>query len=184
MKNLMTVKMLLLFLSGSLETVDMQRAIKNDNNLIGPGLGAEKIVLNENADMVISAKGYPGKVSEFEERKELFKDVFKINLSAKIFFDKIYYYETKKTVILLDRSHVSGIVGFSNRRVTVDSVNLGRGVEYFVFGYGNKNLEIIKKKNDKTESKIYLYLKLGIVIVDDRSDDIIDMFIVFPAVLN
>ena len=60
-------------------------------------------------------------------------------------------------------------------RITIDSVNLSNGVEYFVFNYGNSGVTILSRKSNK----IYIYTNLGIAIFDDKNDDTIDMYVVF-----
>jgi hypothetical protein len=154
-------------------------SIKNDSSLIAPGLGAENILLNQNADDIRSLKGYPDKISELNEKNELFKDVLKINAPVKIIFDKIYYYNFRKAIFFLKDNTVCAIAGLNAQRVTIDSVDLNKGAEYFVFSYGNKNLLVIKKDSDSKDF-IYFYNN-GIAVVDDKGDDKIDMYIVFPA---
>jgi hypothetical protein len=153
-------------------------SIKNDSSLIAPGLGSENILLKQNADDIRSLKGYPDKISELNEKKELFSDVLKINAPVKIIFDKIYYYNFRKAIFFLNDNTVCAIAGLNAQRVTIDSVDLSRGAEYFVFSYGNKNLQVLKK-DIESKDIIYFYNN-GIAVVDDKSDDKIDMYIVFP----
>jgi hypothetical protein len=154
-------------------------SIKNDSSLIAPGLGAENILLKQNADDIRSLKGYPDKISELNEKKELFKDVFKINAPVKIIFDKIYYYNFRKAIFFLNSNTVCAIAGLNSQRVTVDSVDLSRGAEYFVFSYGNKNLQVLK--NESGSKDIIYFYNNGIAVVDDKGDDKIDMYIVFST---
>lgn len=172
MKSLLIIKILILSFCVSLEN-----NIRNDSVLVVPGIGAENTLLNDKADSVITIKGYPDKVSEFKKRMELFFNIFEVKSSLKIYYNKIYSYESRKAVIFLDNGVVSAIVGLSNGRISPDSVDLSRGIDYFVFSYGNRNLEIIKKDRDR----IYLYSNIGIALIDDNGDDSIDMFIVFPC---
>lgn len=168
------INLIAIFLAGSLS-----ESIRNDNTLIVPGTGAENILLKQQADEILTIKGYPEKISEFKEKKELFKDVFKANNSIKINFDKIFYYDFQKAIFFLDSNIVTAIAGLNSRKITIDSIDLTRGVEFFIFNYGNRNLQILKKDNGSKDT-IYLYGR-GIALVDDRGDDKIDMYIVFPA---
>lgn len=172
------INIIAIFLAGNFDN-SISISIRNDNSLIVPGTGAENVLLKQQADELLTIKGYPEKISELKEKKELFKDVFKVNGSIKINFDKIFYYDFQKAIFFLDSNIVTAIAGLSSRKITIDSVDLTRGVEFFVFNYGNKNLQILKKDNGSKDT-IYLYSR-GIAIVDDRGDDKIDMYIVFPA---
>ena len=154
--------------------VDM--SFKKSPVLVAPGFGADGIMLGSSADEILSLKGYPERISEFKNQKDLFEDVLRVNSQRKIFFDKIYYYETKRLIVLFRNSLVTAIIGLSHSRITDSSVNLARGAEYFLFSYGNKHLNIITKK----DNTIYLYSGPGISIVDDGNDDIIDIYMVFP----
>ena len=169
------------FLSADLNN-SIDFSIRNDVSLISPGHGAENILLAQGSDDVISLKGYPDKISEPDKKKELFADVLKINAPAKIVFDKIYYYNMRKAVVFLNSNTVCAIAGLNPQRITVDSVDLNKGAEYFIFSYGNKNLQILKK-DDGSKDTIYYY-RNGIAVVDDKGDDKIDMYIVFPADLS
>lgn len=154
-------------------------SIRNDKSLVAPGTGAENILLLQTSDDIMSLKGYPDKISEFNEKKELFNDVFKTSAPVKIIFDKIYYYNFQKAIFFLNSNRVCAIAGLNPQRVTVDSIDLSRGAEYFIFSYGNRNLRIIKK--DKESRDTIYYYNNGIAVVDDKGDDRIDMYLVFPA---
>lgn len=131
---------------------------------------------------MIGLKGYPDKVSEFEERKELFRDVFKIKSPVNIYFDKIYYYNYHKAIFFIDSNLITAISGMNTDRITPESVKLSKGIEYFIFNYGNKNLKTMKKENGN--DIIYLYSKYGIALVDDKNNDRVDMYLIFPAQNN
>lgn len=172
MKSVLTVKIVIFCVCLSLEN-----NIRNDRVLVVPGTGAENVLLNDKADTVINVKGYPDKVSEFRERKEVFADIFNVKSAVRIYYDKIYFYRNLKAVIFLDSGIVSGIAGLSSSRISSDSVDLSRGVDYFVFSYGNRGQELIKKDRDS----IYFYSNKGIAVVDDNCDDSIDMYFVFSC---
>jgi len=150
--------------------------IKNDEVLVVPGLGAENIVLNENDNILSLLKKDPGIICRFKSQNELFNDIFRLKSSVQINYDKICCYNSLRVIVFSRNGFISAIAGLIINRITIDSVSLQNGVDYFIFNYGNNGLQVLKKKNDK----IYLYSKLGIAIVDDNSDDIIDMYIVFP----
>ena len=172
--------LLIIILAAFTGISNLDERILNDGSLVVPGRGAEKVLVNEKAKELIGLKGYPDKVSEFEERKELFTDVFKVKSPVNIFFDKIYYYTYHKAVFFIDSNIITAIAGMSNDRITPDSVRLSKGVEYFIFNYGNNNLETLKK--EKGNDIIYLYSKYGIALVDDKGDDEINMYLIFPPV--
>ncbi len=163
------------FSSGSLP-----EKIHNDISLIVPGAGSEKIVLKENAETIINIKGYPDSVSEFTETKDAIRHIFNEESGIKIPFNKIYYYKNQKSVFFINNSVVTGIAGLTNSRITSDSIDLRKGIEYFIFGYGNNKLTVLTKSGDKNRDRIYLYPEAGIAVIDDGDDDVIDMYIVFP----
>jgi hypothetical protein len=162
----------------------MFEKIHADIKLVVPGAGAERAVLKEESGTVISIKGYPESVSEFAGINELFRHVFDISSPVKISFNKIYYYEKLKSVIFFNDNIVTGIVGLTNARITYDSIDLKKGVEYFIFGYGNNRLTTLIKSDGKKRDKIYIYPELGIAVFDDNDDDVIDMYIIFPGTIK
>lgn len=99
-------------LSNSLDSI-LDVRIKNDKTLLAPGFGAENVLLNGEIDEIIDIKGYPEKVSEFKERRELFGDVFAMKAPIAIYFDKIYYYDSEKAIIFFSGGCVSAIAGLS-----------------------------------------------------------------------
>ena len=161
----------LLLASGS----GIETRIRANDILVVPGTGAENITLGQNTDEILSLKGYPDRISESKTSRELFRDVFSVKSPTKIYFDKIYYFEKKGLIVFFKERRVSAIAGLSSSRVTENSASLAKGADYFLFNYGNKYLRTIKNK----DNRIYLYSKLGIAIVDDMCDDVIDMYIVF-----
>ncbi|MCU0822949.1 MAG: hypothetical protein MUC95_10845 [Spirochaetes bacterium] len=160
--------------------VSLAERVRDDINLVVPGIGSEKIVLKEEGGSVISKKGYPDSVSQFDEKKELFHHVFGVNSGFKIFFTRIYYYERQKSVFFIYDNTIVAIAGTTNSRITSDAVDFKKGVAYFIFGYGNNKLKVITKSGDRNTDKIYLYPEAGIAVIDDGDDDTIDMYLVFP----
>lgn len=156
-------------------SLNLDERIKSDESLIVPGRGAENIILNDDAAELLSVKGHPDRIAQFRTRRELFKDIFRIDSPVKVYFDKIYHYQLERLTIFTLNRRISSILGMNSYRITIDSVNLSNGVEYFVFNYGNSDVKILSRKNNK----IYIYINLGIAIFDDRNDDTIDMYIVF-----
>jgi hypothetical protein len=177
MKSLIIICLLTISATDFNNTINF--SIRNDKTLIAPGTGAENILLSQTADDVMALKGYPDKISELNDKKEIFNDVFKTNAPVKIIFDKIYYYNFQKAIFFFNSNTVCAIAGLNSQRITADSVDLSRGAEYFIFSYGNRNLQIIKKGKESRDT-IYYYNN-GIAIVDDKGDDKIDMYLVFPA---
>lgn len=154
---------------------DLKVKIKSDETLIIPGFGAENILLDDASDEIISLKGYPDRVCEFEKAKEFFKDIYNLESPQKIFFNKIFHFIDINLIILIHENVVSAIIGLSSSRITVDFVNLSKGVEHFLFTYGNKDLNVLTKN----DNKFFIYSKLGFAVADDKSDDVIDMYLIF-----
>lgn len=159
-------------------TPNLKVNIQADKSLIVPGLGAERILLNDEAQHILSQMGYPDKIARFNKSRELFKHIFDIRISPNIYFTKIYYYKASGIIVFLNNKKVSSIIGLNKFRITNESVNLQNGAEYFIFNYGNKTLKTVK--NNK--NTLYIYSQQGIAIVDDKSDDTIDMYIIFQKV--
>ncbi len=170
-----------LILISSFIDIPVSSILKNDNSLVAPGAGAERILLNEKAGALIEFIGRPENVSEFNEKKELFKDVFELESPKKIYFNKLFFFKSLEAVALLHNDSVSGIIGLSCSRITADSADLKKGVEYFIFSYGNEGLIILTGKNQNKKDKIFLYKNLGIALADDGGDNLIDFYIVFPG---
>ena len=135
------------------------------------------MILKGKAREVLSVKGYPDSVAEFRASRELFKEIFKIESPVKIYFDKIYYYKMRDLIVFIHNNRITTIIGLNNYRITIDSVNLSNGTEYFVFSYGNTGVKILSSE----KNRIYVYSSVGIAIVDDRDDGVIDMYMVFSA---
>lgn len=149
--------------------------IKADAGLIVPGMGAERVVLGDNiSDVIKSYRGEKCRVSKSAKTTDLFKEIFRVESDFRLDFDEMHYFEGRVMILFKDRA-VSSIIGL-RKRITIDSVDLSRGVEYFILHYGNSGLKTITRG----DSRIYLYQKTGIAIVDDNVDDQIDMYIVFP----
>ena len=156
----------------------LENKIPGNRELIVPGIGAETVLLHQNiTDVAGIFSGYQYKLSKFKKIKDIFKDIYNIKISLNIQYDKIYHYDSRQCTFFSYKDKISAIIGLNSHRVTNDSVDLKRGIEYFVFHYGNKDM-IIKKRGNH---KIYIYYKIGIALIDDNSDNSIDMFIIFPV---
>lgn len=152
--------------------------LRSDRTLIVPGAGAEGAELGEDAAALVSLIGYPEKIVNPGEKKELLREVFNTRGTISLYYDKVYYYQTKKSVFFIKQGKICAIAGLERSRVTIDSVDLDAGVENFLFNYGNEGLEILKRGR----GKLYIYSKIGILVADDLGDNSIDLFIVFPPV--
>ncbi|MDY6934702.1 MAG: hypothetical protein SVZ03_10865 [Spirochaetota bacterium] len=150
--------------------------IRANNILVVPGKGAESILLGDGVDEVLFVKGHPDRVVEIGGIKDLLKDIFRLVSDIRICYDRIYYFETKGLIVFIEKGVVVAIAGLNNNRVTNDSVSLAKGADYFLFSYGNKDLNVLVNG----DNRLYLYPKLGIAVADDKCDDIVDMYIVFP----
>jgi len=158
------------------ENSNFVNIIKHDDAVIIPGIGAEGILLGENIDELISISSYKNyQVSKPYAPKDLFKNVLKVVFSKKILFDHIYFFEKKKLFIFVLKHKVVAIAGSRDDRITLDSISLAKGVDFFIYNYGNQNCKKIKS----AENIIIIYSKIGLAIIDDKSDNSIDMFLVF-----
>lgn len=156
--------------------VDLNEVIKHDASLLIPGFGASGIVLGEDSNSVIRRfKKHELKLSKPKKGDELFKSIFKISCSTKIYFDSLYYNDERKISFFVFHGKIVSIIGLDLNKATIDAVSLLQGVNNFIFHYGNKNLYIYKSGTHG----IYLYPGLGIAIVDDDMNDTIDMYLVF-----
>lgn len=153
-----------------------------DSYLIIPGVSAENISINQTSDSILSQKGYPDKVSEFKNNQEVLNEVLGCDVKTKIIFNKIYYYKKDKLVLFLKDGKVCAIAGLENNRITPDSVNLNKGIEYFIFNYGNNDLEVISDKDNR--NRIFIYNTQGIALIDDNCDNSVDMYIIFASLLK
>jgi hypothetical protein len=105
--------------------------IARDNVLIAPGIGAEAIILRSSAKSLIAQKGNPEKISEFKKDMELFNDIFHKQSELKIYFNKIYYYQSMGFIVFIYNDDIVAIAGLNNNRITTESINLSNGIEYF-----------------------------------------------------
>lgn len=167
--------LLLRLLTGMNPDSALEARIKADTMLVAPGAGAEGFVLNESIASLVQYRGYPEKVVRTEKPGDVFRDIFGQATAVPIAFDTVYYYEAKRAVVFLRNGVVSAVAGFERFRITYESVNLNNGIEYFIFHYGNDGMKVIPRGTDR----MYLYDKRGIALVDDKNDNVIDMFIVF-----
>jgi len=175
--NLIVKLFIISALSIQFTEAELKIKVKTDRMLVVPGIGAENVVIKDSYKELAAAKGIPERVADFKSQKELFRDVFKLQSEINIGFDKICYYEVKKAIVFLRSGEVVAVAGLDKNRVTIDAINLEGGVENFLFNYGNDGLSVIKRGDDK----IYLYGNIGIALFDDKSDNVIDMFLVFQA---
>ncbi|HOT43341.1 MAG TPA: hypothetical protein PLM53_00600 [Spirochaetota bacterium] len=161
--------------SGESEPYDR---IVRDNTIIGPGLGSDGVLLNEDIEAVLKRFGRTKfKVSKPRHPEELFANVFKTNSTKKIYFDALYHHEDNKFTACVFQGTVMAIIGFDNGHVTTDSVNLRSGINSFIYYYGNRNLTLLKADSNG----IYLYSALGIAVADDGMNDSIDLYLVFAV---
>lgn len=137
-----------------------------DRNLIIPGDYAEGIHIGDiiNGDQF---KIYPSE-SDIGQLTE-------IKFLSRIKFDSIVYIN-KSSVLFINKMSVVAISGLDiEKKITSDAVILSKGVDNFIFNYGNDGLFKHTSKNHIA----YIYQKIGIVIFDDNNDKTIDMFLVF-----
>jgi hypothetical protein len=153
--------------------------VSRDESLVAPGIGAERIVISRTLaqfESVYSGESFKNVFTKVSA--EIFRDVLKVKCNHALYFNEIRYYSKNQTAFFLLNNRVQAIAGRSDNRVTSDSIDLEKGVEYFVYSYGNKSLERIRDG----KSSIYLYPGEGIAVIDDDDDDDIDMYLIFPAI--
>ena len=150
--------------------------LRSDRVLVVPGIGAEGVELGEDVAVLVSLVGYPEKIVNPGEKKEIIRDIFNARTSLSLYYDKVYYYQTRKSIFFINQGRVSAIAGLERSRVTIDSVDLDAGLENFIFNYGNEGLQVLERQ----KGRLYIYKKIGILVADDLGDNSIDLFIVFP----
>lgn len=152
--------------------------IARDETLIIPGVGSNGVILGEDINEIINRFGRRNfRISQPGGTRELFKEVFKVASATKIYFNSIYYNDERKSAACVYHDRVVAVIGFDDKCVTIDSVNMRNGIKSYIFHYGNRNLSVIRGGSNG----IYIYPELGIAAFDDGMDDTIDMFIVFPS---
>jgi hypothetical protein len=157
------------------ENVPYDRILR-DHTIVAPGYGSEGVLVNEEIEPVLKRFGrMKFKISKSRNTGELFKDVFKVNSSYKLYFESLYYHEENKFTVCVFQGKVVALIGFNNNRITTDSVNMRSGINSFIFYYGKRSLRLIKADSNG----IYLYPDRGIAVVDDGMNDSIDLYIVF-----
>lgn len=150
--------------------------IISERTIIAPGTGAEGIMLGENISEVTRRFGKSRfRISRPARPAELFTHVFKVAGPAKIFFDVIYHNDGRKCAVCVSKGSVVAVIGLDSGRTTTDDVSLQSGAENFIFNYGNRGLRVLTSGN----STVYLYQQNGIAVVDDDTDDTIDLYLVF-----
>ncbi len=156
---------------------DISSRLRDDETLVVPGKGAEKLLLADGADVVIGTLGTPERIARFDRAGDLFENVYSMRVDLKIPYDLVYYYQSKKCVVFIHGGKVSAIAGFSGGRITDLPADLSRGVERFILGYGNDGMAV----KEKGHHRAYIFGKAGIAVFDDGADGSIDMFLVFKA---
>ena len=150
--------------------------VLQDETLIVPGCGAERVLLSENIANAIDRYGnYRFKYSRPQKISELFKEIFKVDGNLRIYFDEIYYNDEKKFALFVFKKRIVAVAGFNQNKITEDSIQLAKGLDYFIFSYGNKHMIIVENAGNK----ICIYPDRGVALIDDGADDSIDMYIVF-----
>ncbi len=149
--------------------------VRQDAYLVAPGIGAEMVLLGESEADVIARKGQPEKTASFDTPRDVFSDALGSRAPFPLPFMRMAWYESGRCAIFYNEGRVSAIAGTDMERVTADSVDLRRGVEYFTYGYGNSDRAIIEKEGNQ----LYLYRSVGIAIADDGNDGTIDLYVIF-----
>jgi hypothetical protein len=153
-----------------------KQTIIKDKTMIVPGVGSDGVILGENIETVFQRFGKKRfRISQADRVDELFQNVFKVQSETKLYFDAVCYNEADKFAVCVFQGTVIAVIGFDINRVTIDRANLRAGINNFIFNYGNRGLAVIRGGNNK----IYMYRDIGIAAVDDNSNDMLDLYIVF-----
>ena len=156
---------------------DLSERLRADETLIVPGIGAEKLLLSDSAADVASRKGTPERIARFAATEELFTTIFNLPTELKIPYNMIYYYNENKCAIFFHDNRITAIAGLNTNRVTDLPSDLNRGMDSFIFNYGNQGMEL----KEKSANRACLYPERGIAVFDDGKDGRIDLYLVFPA---
>jgi hypothetical protein len=173
-----TYAFLLFFASPMLaisDSPDVQNRLTADETLIVPGVGAEKCLIGEDIAALETRLGNPQRRVKHTKTEEVFQHIFAIPCEVKIPFDAIYYYGEGKGIFFLHHNTIAAIAGSAKNRVTSNAVSLEKGVQQFVFHYGNNQLTQMQKGRHRA----YLYHRKGIAVFDDDGNDGINLYIVF-----
>lgn len=155
----------------------VHHGILSDPSLVAPGHGAEGVMLGEEIDKVLRRHGRDRfRVSRPPMHRELFKDVFDIDSSVKIVFDSLYLCEEKRMALCVLNMRVGAVIGLNGDRITVEGVDFKKGINNFIYHYGNRNLVQLQSGSNG----IYLYRHLGIGAIDDGLNDSVDLYVIFP----
>jgi len=172
-KRIRSITFIVLIITNPLSS---DQRIINDPTLIIPGIGAERALVGES---VLNLENiYHGdlfQISKFDEKKNILKDIFNIPTGPMIFFDTINNFVENKIIIFSFKNSITAIAGFNRGRVTIDTISLDKGIEYFIFNYGNHGLLIMNHE----KGKIYVYSKIGIALFKEKNSDMIDMYLIF-----
>lgn len=168
------MKYLLVLLILISNTNDISKRIHSDRALVVPGKGANSIIINESAAIITKRLNTGLKIINQKKPLLLFKHIFKIKPPFDIEFNSLAYYKND-TIIIFQNNKVISIIIFNSKRITTDMVELQKGIDSVLFHYGNSNM--IKIVNGS--HSLYIYKKMGIAFFDDKSDNTIDMTMVF-----
>jgi len=175
MKKIICAAFILLIAASPME---LKEAIKKDTSLVVPGVGASGLLVGDSLSVLMKRYGRETMARTAHGRGgELFRDVFKIDAGLEIAFDEIYYVRGRKVAAVIRGKRIVAIVSLRGRGITDLGVDISKGVESFVYRYGNR--QMFWQKDG--EHHIYLYPGKGIVLIDDEGDDAVDMFVVFKG---
>lgn len=150
--------------------------VRRDEYLIVPGLGAESIIVNDKESDVRSKIGKEKyTISRIIGSSDIFMDIFGIKGFPSIVFNNIYFIEKIGVTYFMLNDTVVAIAGLRNNRVTIDSVELYRGVKY-VLNHYNQTPTI---KKEIQGNVIIIFPEIRFAIGDDDGNDSIDFYLVY-----
>ncbi len=116
-------------------------------------------------------KGEPRIVS-LDRSWSLFKELLGVDENWEILFDSAWYYDTAALVFRDGR--VVGIIVLEPKMLRNGRSAYSRGVNYVVLLYGNQGLDVKRKG----QHSFYGYPEKGIAMLDDNSDDTVDIIVI------
>lgn len=147
-----------------------------DDQLIVPGFGAEQVLLGKDfSEITKQFKKDNYKIVQPPTKNNLLKHVFKTSIFNNIYFDRMYFFEKRGFVVLTQNQKVVALLSMNVQRVTIDSVDLHLGIKNFLDAYQKYNF----KKNKLGNNTIYNSNRLGMGVVDDGNDNLLDMYYIF-----
>jgi len=162
-------------------TQGMKIKVRKDEYLIVPGVGAESVILQDKKFDIRSILGQEKyTISQTQRLFDIFIDVLGVKGLPSVSFNCIYFVENKSVMYFIENDHVVAIAGLRCNRVTIDLVELHRGVRHVLSRYNQTRMV----KNEIKGNVIFVFPEIGFAIADDNNDNVIDFYIVFSKIIT